>query len=322
MPHIKKLLIAATLIFSMTHGIASALDPSDDPLANYAAEKVSENTWVVHGPMEFPTPQNKGFMNNPAFTVTDNSVVVFDPASSLKAGEGLLKKIKKITDKPITHVFITHVHGDHWLGNQAIKAAYPDAKLYAHPQMIEAANDGEADNWVTLMENLTEGATKGTAAIVPDIALSDRQEIKIDNITVRAYLDDWAHTKSDAMFVIPEEKVLITGDNVTYRRIARMSDGNFQGNIASIEKALEAEVEIVVPGHGPTGGKEILGIFKSYLQTIYEASEQAIEDDKEPYEVKAELLPSMDAYHKWSGFEGEFGRHISQAMLEAEDANF
>jgi len=30
----------------------------------------------------------------------------------------------------------------------------------------------------------------------------------------------------------------------------------------------------------------------------------------------------MDAYHKWSGFEGEFGRHISQAMLEAEDANF
>jgi len=240
MPHFKKIFIATTFLLSMIHGVVSALDPSDDPLANYAAEKVSENTWVVHGP---------------------------------------LKKIKKITDKPITHVFISHVHGDHWLGNQAIKAAYPDAKFYAHPQMIEAANDGEADNWVALMENLTEGATKGTEAIVPDIALSDRQEIKIDNITVR-------------------------------------------GNIASIEKALETEVEIVVPGHGPTGGKEILGIFKSYLQTIYEASEQAVEDDKEPYEVKAELLPSMDAYHKWSGFEGEFGRHISQAMLEAEDANF
>jgi len=41
--------------------------------------------------------------------------------------------------------------------------------------------------------------------VIPDIALSDRQEIKIDNITVRAYLDKWAHSKSDAMFVIPEE---------------------------------------------------------------------------------------------------------------------
>lgn len=311
-------LLLATLLLSLTNLSAA----SSDPLADYKAEKVSNNTWVVHGPMGFPTPENKGFMNNPAFTITDNSVVVFDPASSVQGGEGLLKKIKAITDKPVTHVFISHVHGDHWLGNQAIKAAYPSAKFYAHPEMIEAANEGEAENWVALMENLTEGATKGTVAVIPEIALSDRQEIKIDNITVRAYLDDWAHTKTDAMFVIPEEKVLITGDNVTYMRIARMSDGNFQGNIASIEKALETEVEIVVPGHGPTGGKEILGIFQSYLKTIYQASEQAVEDDKEPYEIKEELLPLMDVYHKWSGFEGEFGRHISQAMLEAEDANF
>jgi len=316
--------VVKTLIIGVICGLISLAiaATSNDPIAGYEAKKVSTNTYVIHGPMEFPTPENKGFMNNPAFIITDNSVVVFDPASSVQGGEGVLKKINAITDKPVTHVFISHVHGDHWLGNQAIKTAYPDAKFYAHPMMIEAANNGEADNWVALLENLTEGATKGTVALVPDIALSDRQEIKIDNITVRAYLDDWAHTKSDAMFVIPEEKVLITGDNVTYQRIARMSDGNFQGNIASIEKALETEVEIVVPGHGPTGGKEILGIFKSYLETIYEASEQAVEDDKEPYELKAELLPSMSTYQKWSGFEGEFGRHISQAMLEAEDDNF
>jgi len=317
---IAKIMLVAVLL-SMTN-LSAAKSNSVDPLADYKAEKISNSTWVIHGPKEFPTPENKGFMNNPAFTVTDNSVVVFDPTSSVQGGEGLLKKIKAVTDKPVTHVFISHVHGDHWLGNQAIKAAYPDAKLYAHPKMIEAANEGEAENWVALMENLTEGATKGTVAVIPDIALSDRQEIKIDNITVRAYLDEWAHSKSDAMFVIPEEKVLITGDNVTYQRIARMSDGNFQGNIASIEKALETEVEIVVPGHGPTGGKEILGIFQSYLKTVYQASEQAVEDDKEPYELKAELMPSMDVYHKWAGFEDEFGRHISQAMLEAEDANF
>ena len=319
MPHLNIFLIAALLF---TANSSSADAPSNDPLANYEAQKVSSNTWVVHGPREFPTPENKGFMNNPVFTVTDNSVVVFDPTSSLQGGIGLLKKIRKITDKPVTHVFISHVHGDHWLGNQAIKDAYPDTKFYAHPEMIKAANEGEAANWIALMDNLTKGATKGTEAVIPDIALTDRQEIEIDNITVRAYLDEWAHTKSDAMFVIPEEKVLITGDNVTYLRIARMTDGNFQGNIASISKALETEVEIVVPGHGPTGGKEILGIFKTYLETVYTASEEAIEEDKEPYEVKAELLPSMEIYHKWSGFEGEFGRHISQAMLEAEDANF
>lgn len=295
---------------------------STDPIADYKAEKISNNTWVIHGPMEFPTPENEGFMNNPAFTVTDKSVVVFDPSSSLQAGEGVLKKIKNITDKPVTHVFITHVHGDHWLGNQAIKAAYPDAKFYAHPQMIEEAIEGEAESWVNLMERLTKGATKGTVAVIPDLILSDGQAIKIDNITVRTYLDEWAHTKTDAMFVIPEEKVLITGDNVTYQRIARMTDGNFQGNIQSVAKAMTFDVDKVVPGHGPTGGKEVLESFHNYLQTVYQASEQAIEDELEPYEVKAELLPKMTAYRQWAGFDDEFGRHISQAMLEAEDASF
>lgn len=315
-------ILFATLVLSMASFAVASTDPAADPLANYEAEKISGNTWVIHGPLEMPTPENKGFMNNPAFTVTDKSVVVFDPASSLQAGEGVLKKIKSITDKPVTHVFITHVHGDHWLGNQAIKTAYPDAKFYAHPQMIEEAKEGEAESWVALMENLTEGATKGTEAVIPDIALSDGQAIKIDNITVRTHLDEWAHTKTDAMFVIPEEKVLITGDNVTYKRIARMNDGSFQGNIKSIAKAMAFDVEKVVPGHGPTGGKEVLESFHSYLSTIYQAAEEAVEEDQESYEVKGQLMPEMKAYHAWSGFEGEFGRHISQAMLEAEDANF
>ena len=317
-----KLKISFVVILLLILNASITHATSTDPLAEYKAEKISKNTWVVHGPLEFPTPQNKGFMNNPAFTVTDKSVVVFDPASSLQSGEGLLKKIKAITDKPVTHVFISHVHGDHWLGNQAIKAAFPNVKLYAHPQMIEEANEGEAESWVVLMENLTEGATKGTEAVIPDLALEDGQEVKIDNITVRTYLDDWAHTKTDAMFVIPEEKVLITGDNVTFKRIARMSDGNFQGNLKSVARAMEFDVEKVVPGHGPTGGKEVLAAFHNYLQAIYQAAERAVEDDLEPYEVKAELLPKMSSYHEWSGFEDEFGRHISLAILEAEDANF
>lgn len=315
-----KIIIASTLLSLAT--LTQANTPSNDPLADYKAEKISNNTWVIHGPMAFPNPQNKGFMNNPAFTVTDNSVVVFDPASSVQSGKGLLKKIKNITDNPVTHVFITHVHGDHWLGNQAIKAAYPDAKFYAHPQMIKEANESEAENWVALMESLTEGATKGTKAVIPTIALSDAQEVSIDNITVRTHLDDWAHTKTDAMFVILEEKVLITGDNVTHQRIARLSDGSFQGNLAAVSKAMDYDIETVVPGHGPTGGKEVLEAFHGYLETIYKAAEQGLEDDLESYEVKAALLPKMKQYHAWSGFKSEFGRHVSQAMLEAEDANF
>jgi len=59
-------------------------------------------------------------MNNPAFIVTDKSVVVVDPDSTEKSGEMLLKQIARVTDKPVCHVFNTQVHGDHWLANDAI----------------------------------------------------------------------------------------------------------------------------------------------------------------------------------------------------------
>ena len=310
--------IAVLLLGAVINGHAADRKPLD----GYEAKKVSDNTWVIHGPTETPNPQNQGFMNNPAFTVTDNSVIVFDPGATKATGEGVLQRIKEQTNNPVTHVFITHVHGDHWLGNHAIKNAYPDAKFYAHPIMIELAKGGAAYQWVSLMEQLTNGASKGTEAIIPEVALSNEQEVKIDNITVRAHLSEWAHSKSDAMFVIVEDKVLLTGDNVMSKRIARMNDGSFRGNIDTIEAALDYDIKVVIPGHGPSGGKEVLESFKQYLSTIYAAAEEAVEEDLEAHEVKSALAEQFGDYKDWPGFENEFGRHISLAILEAEDASF
>ena len=59
-------------------------------------------------------------MNNPGFVVTEDSVVVVDLGSSTQAGRRLVDEIRSVTDKLVTHVLATHIHGDHWLGNQAI----------------------------------------------------------------------------------------------------------------------------------------------------------------------------------------------------------
>ena len=74
-------------------------------------------------------------MNNPAFVVSDEGVVVIDPGSSLQVGEMLLARIEKVTDKPILAVFNSHIHGDHWLGNQAIRDRYPEVPIYGHDRV-------------------------------------------------------------------------------------------------------------------------------------------------------------------------------------------
>jgi len=112
-------------------------------LDGFKAEKVSEHVYVIHGPLEMPNETNEGFMNNPAFIVTDKGVVVVDPGSSVHTGNMLLREIRKVTDMPVIAVFDTHVHGDHWLGNDAIQRAYPDAAIYGHQTMISMVDQGE-----------------------------------------------------------------------------------------------------------------------------------------------------------------------------------
>lgn len=205
---------------------------SNDILKGYATQKIAEHTYVIHGPTEMPNPENQGFMNNPGFIVTEKSVIVIDPGSSLQSGQALLTRIKEVSNNPVTHIFATHVHGDHWLANHAFKNNYPDAKFYAHPNMIEKANNGEAERWIETMMTLTNSATKGTKAIIPDQAISHEASLKVDNITVNVHFIAKAHSDTDVMFEVVEDKILFTGDNITNKRLPRMDDGTFKGNIA------------------------------------------------------------------------------------------
>ena len=293
-----------------------------DALPDYPAEKLTEHVWVIHGPTELPNPQNKGFMNNPSFVVTGAGVAIIDPGSTLESGRMVLRQVKQVTDKPVTHVFATHIHGDHWLGNHAIREAYPQARYYAHPVMIQQANAGEAETWGSMMEQLTEGASKGTEAVIPDQPLEDGQTFKLGEVTLRIYLSDWAHTKTDAMVEVVEDSLLATGDNVLYRRIGRMDDGSFRGNLAACRQAADMQLANYIPGHGPSGDVEVIKPFCNYLQVLYSKVTELYEEGLSDFEMKDTVVAALPEYQDWPGFEDEVGRHISLALLEIEQSEF
>ena len=222
-------------------------------LTEFPLKKIANNTYVIHGPLELPNKANKGFMNNPGFVVTGTGVVVVDPGASVYIGRMLLRAIKKTTKNPVTHVLNTHVHGDHWLGNQAFSEAYPNAVIMAHPEMIKQAKAGAADSWVSQMINFTEGATKGTRAVIPSKSVSDKYSFKTGGVEFRIHAPDKAHSFTDIMIEAVEESVVFLGDNVLYKRMPRMDDGTFTGNIAACKLALDLGAKTYVPGHGQSG---------------------------------------------------------------------
>ncbi|MDH5228670.1 MAG: MBL fold metallo-hydrolase [Gammaproteobacteria bacterium] len=293
-----------------------------DTVPDYAADKIAENSYVIHGPAGFPSPENKGFMNNPVFTITAKSVVLIDPGSSLYTGEMVLRQIKKLTNKPITHVLSTHVHGDHWLGNHAIKNTFPNAKFLAHPEMISQANAGAADRWLKIMMDMTKGATKGTIAVIPEKAVNDAARIIVDNYTFEILAPKQAHSGTDIMIHIVEDKVLVSGDNILNQRLGRLDDASFRGSINACDVALASGAKIFVPGHGPTGDAAMVSTFKNYLSIIYNSASELMDEGLSDFEMKPKIVAKLKAFHGWVDFDNQIGKHVSLAVLEAEKASF
>jgi len=308
-------------VAAMLLGILAGSAGAGEIVRDYPVDRIAAHTYVIHGPREIASVANQGFMNNPAFVVTAEGVVVIDPGSSLQSGRMMMKQLRAVTGKPVTHVFNTHVHGDHWLGNQAVREAFPDAVLIAHPEMIKRVQ-GVAEEWVSTMHRLSGGFTEGTRAVVPAVPMGNGAELKTGGITFRIHAPPAAHSHTDIMIQVVEDSVVFGGDNFLYQRLPRLDDATFKGNIEACRVAARLNAKHYVPGHGPTGGVEIVKAYENYLATLYAEVKKHYDAGRSDFEMKDAVLAKLKPWAGWTHFNDVVGKHISLAFLEVERDSF
>jgi len=295
--------------------------PANTKAINHSATRITEGVFVIHGPLDLPNKNNKGFMSNPGFVITGKGVVVIDPGSSRGTGEMVLREIKKVSSQPVVAVFNSHEHGDHWLGNEAIKLAYPNVVIYGHENMKQAA-ESDGDNWIKIFKKATEGAMTPTKPVPPNKTVKQNEIIKVGEVSFRIHNYGQAHTNGDIMVEVVEKKVLFVGDIALYKRMPLLNDANIKGNIDALNNALALNIKYYVPGHGITGGKEVIKPFRDYLVLMKKNVARLYEDNLLDYEMKTKMSPDFIAWQNWIGFSEEFGKHVSVMYLEVEKEAF
>ncbi|SFV60442.1 Beta-lactamase-like precursor [hydrothermal vent metagenome] len=288
---------------------------------SYHFEKITKNVFVMHGPLEEPNKINEGFMNNPALIIANKGLIVIDPGSALNVGRNVIKEIEKISTKPIIAVFNTHIHGDHWLGNQAIIEKYPNAKIYAHPEMIKQANSEEGASWVESMERMTEGLSKGTKIVAPTFPLKHQQNIIIDSEEFKIHHPTVkAHTNTDIMIEHINSKSLFLGDNDFVNRMGRFDESSSMlGNIKTLKYAQTLDIKNFIPGHGKTGNQQqALEPFLNYLLIMKKVVQKGYNDDLQDYEIRPEVVKALKDYKNWHLFNTNLGPQINKMFLEIE----
>ncbi len=294
-----------------------------EQLQGLELQQLTEDIYIIQGPQQFPSSDTAGFMNNPGFVLTGEGVVVVDPGSSVQIGKVLLEKIEQVTNMPVVAVFNTHVHGDHWLGNQAIREAWPETAIYAHQRMIERVEAGEGEDWIVNFDQSTDGATAGTEVVVPNIGLVGGESLTIGGVEFNIYHTGKAHTDNDLMIEVTAEASIFLGDIVADKRIqsARPEDSDIKGQIKAVEFVLQTGNAIFIPGHGAAGDKELVKRQLVFLQDLLKSVENHYEQGLSDYEMKEKVIQDLSVYKDWFNF-SEIGRVISYIYLKVEEDSF
>ncbi|MCA1580882.1 MAG: MBL fold metallo-hydrolase, partial [Acidobacteria bacterium] len=98
------------------------------------------------------------------------------------------------------------------------------------------------------------------------------------------------HTNGDLIVLLPEEKILFSGDLVVNGRLPYLqsADSDPHGWEQILTRLATLDVEKIVPGHGKVGTRQSVGDSLAYLRKINELSKLFIETrvPDELYEMK------------------------------------
>ncbi|HWA35626.1 MAG TPA: MBL fold metallo-hydrolase [Cyclobacteriaceae bacterium] len=81
-----------------------------------------------------PEPLRFAVDGNVTIIVNEKDIFVVDASGTPIGARELIRKIRQISDKPISFLINTHFHTDHVVGNQEFKKAYPAIRIISTPE--------------------------------------------------------------------------------------------------------------------------------------------------------------------------------------------
>ena len=238
-----------------------------------AAVFALQTTWVVYS--QAPAARAPGALKaqrvqgdlhmisgeggNVAVYATSEGVVLVDDMFDRNHAD-ILAQVKLVTDRPLRYVINTHQHDDHAGGDFRM---LPIAEVIAHRNVYA--------NLKNLKRPYYED-TPGTPIGLPRVTFSDRLDVHLGGKDIEAYYFGRGHTSGDAIIYFPELKAIHTGDLfISSSRpgvpiyVDYVQGGSLIEWTRTLERTLQLDFDIVIPGHGPVATKADLIRFNASI---------------------------------------------------------
>jgi glyoxylase-like metal-dependent hydrolase (beta-lactamase superfamily II) len=224
-----------------------------------------------------------------------HEVMLVDVQLTKTSAERVLQEIKE-TKKPLSIIYITHEHADHFLGLEDFKKAYPGVRIIANSAVVDRINkvyQEKLDKWEKIL------GSAGTSHVVV-IEKFDGDFIKFEGSEIEVLKNIQGDTDENTMLWIPGQRILIAGD-VLFNNMhvyTAETDSNARAKwLNSLNEIRELKASVVIPGHSnvgaPLDASTAVDFTENYLFVFEEELKKAKDSDSLINTMKARF-PSAD----------------------------
>lgn len=214
--------------------------------------------------MTVNNPSPFTFYGTNTYLLGHDTLAVIDPGPEDDAHYAAL--MEAIGGRPVSHIFVSHTHKDH-----SPLAARLKAETGA-PVLAEGPHRAARPLRIGEINPLDASAD---IDFQPDIALADNELVEGDGWTLRA-IHTPGHTANHLVFALEDTGILFSADHVMAwaTSIVAPPDGAMSDYMASLDRLLERQDKLLLPGHGGPVAKPLP--FMRGLKTHRKMRERAI----------------------------------------------
>jgi glyoxylase-like metal-dependent hydrolase (beta-lactamase superfamily II) len=241
------------------------------------------------------TSRDDQFWVNSVIIEGTHEVMLVDAQLTKTNAERVLQEIKE-TKKPLSIIYITHEHADHFLGLEVFKEAYPGVRIIANSAVVDRINNVYQDKIDKWKKILGTGATSHVVVIEK----FDGNSINFEGSEIELLKDVQGDTDENTMLWIPEQRILIAGDvlfNNMHVYTAETDSKAREKWLNSLQKIRALKPLVVIPGHSKVGApldaSTAVDFTENYLLVFEEELKKAKDSDSLINAMK-EKFPSSD----------------------------
>jgi glyoxylase-like metal-dependent hydrolase (beta-lactamase superfamily II) len=262
--------------------------PARQPPLRYDVFVAPENPFTTPPPRVGDPPAWDPKTSTLVFGVRD--AVLVDALTTVREATALADWVA-LHDRRLTTIYITHGHGDHWLGLSVLLDRFPDARAVAAAGTVRQMRTG--DQGVAAFRARFPGQIAETIALAEPL---DAECFDLEGLPLRVIETGHTDTVDTTSLYVPDLGLIVSGDvayNHCHMYVSATTAASRAEWIAALDQLAALSPAAVVTGHkDPTCGNppSVLAESRGYLEYYGQLREAAL-PDRELFDAMVSRYP-------------------------------